>query len=272
MTPVNLDVAPLRESWVRSLRAAGKAPRTVTSYCEALDSFTAWCEADGRPVLPDRQQRRDVEDFIAWLIDTRSTGTAGVRYRGLRQWWRWLEREGEADDAMNGMVHPKVEETPPPIIKDEHLRALLDVTRGGRGERGLGDMQKLNARRDHAILRVLIDTGMRRGEMGAPTLDDVDLDAGVLVVRRSKTGRGRVVPLGTKAVEAVDRYLRLRARHRLAARRELWLGLHGPLTGEGVRQLILARCTEARIPPVHPHQFRHTAAHRWPIAGGQEQD
>ena len=55
----------------------------------------------------------------------------------------------------------------------------------------------------------------------------------------------------------------MRGRHRSAASRQLWLGLHGPLTGEGVRQMLLARIAEAGIPNVHPHQFRHTAAHRW---------
>ncbi len=133
MTVINQEVTPLRESWVRSLRAAGKSPRTISSYTEALDSFTRWAEEHDRPVRPDLQKRADVEDYIVWLIDTRSTGTAGTRYRSLRQWWRWLAREGEADDAMLGMSHPRIEETPPPIIKDGDLRALLDVTKG-RGE------------------------------------------------------------------------------------------------------------------------------------------
>jgi integrase len=48
--------------------------------------------------------------------------------------------------------------------------------------------------------------------------------------------------------------------------------MHGPLTGEGVRRMIMMRCREASVPHIFPHQFRHTAAHRWLMAGGREQD
>jgi len=274
MTSVNPLVAPLRSSWVRTLRAGGKSPRTIESYLEGVDSFTRWCEESGRPVMPTEQRRADVEEFIGWLITMRSSGTAGVRYRSLRQWFRWLDVEDEADDVMAGMSHPTLNESPPPIIRDEHLRALLDITRPKRRKPGelANSARGLADRRDHAILRVLIDTGMRRGELAALTLTDVDLELGVITIRKAKTKRGRLVPLGAKAADAVDRYLRARPQHRHAARPELWLGLHGPLTGEGVRQIIKARCVQAGIPHVHVHQFRHTAAHRWLLAGGQEQD
>jgi site-specific recombinase XerD len=255
-------VTALLGSWVRSLNAAAKSPATVASYVESVVQLTAWAAEHGRPTHPAEQRRADLEDFIAWQIATRSRGTAGVRYRSLRQWFRWLAREDEAGDVMAGMSHPKLEETPPPVISDADLAALLAVTRG----------RDFKARRDHAIFRVLIDTGLRRGELVGLTTGDVDLDHGTLLVRRSKTGKGRLVPMGSKAAEAVDRYLRQRARHRCSDRPELWLGQHGPLTGEGVRQMLLARCREAGIAEVHPHQFRHTAAHRWLLMGGQEQD
>ncbi len=252
----------LLASWCRSLRAAGKSPRTIESYSAAVVGFTTGAPTTPARVVPDRQRRADVEEYIGWLIDEKSRGTAGVRYRSLRQWWRWLAAEDEADDVMAGMSHPKLEEVPPPIITDDQLRALLDTTKG----------RSLIDRRDRAMFRILIDTGLRRGELVGLTVGDVDLDHSALVVRRSKTGKGRIVPIGTKAVEALDRYLRVRGTHRHAARPELWLGLFGPITGEGIRQMLVTRCRQAGIPRLHPHQFRHTAAHRWLLAGGQEQD
>ena len=114
----------LRGSWIRSLRAANKATKTIDSYLYALDQFTKWCTEHGHPTEPAEQRRADVEEYIAWLLANWSSGTAGVRYRGLRQWFRWLAREDEADDAMIGMTHPKLDEVPPPIISDDDLRAL----------------------------------------------------------------------------------------------------------------------------------------------------
>jgi site-specific recombinase XerC len=66
--------------------------------------------------------------------------------------------EDEANDVMAGISHPKLEETPPAIITDDQLRRLLDVTKG----------REFIDRRDHAILRVLIDTGMRTCGSGRP--------------------------------------------------------------------------------------------------------
>lgn len=256
------EVEPLLASWMRSLRAKGRSPKTLESYSLSVRSFTQWCHDNGRPLDPAEQTRGEVQDYIAHVLDTRSQGTAGVRYRSLRQWFKWLASEDEADDITDGMTHPKLDTVPVPIITDDDLRALLDVTKG----------RDFTQRRDHALLRVLIDTGMRRGELAGLTLADVDLDAQVLLVRRTKTGTGRLVPIGAKSTAALDRYLRVRARHRHADKPQLWLGLHGPLSGEGVRQMVMTRCKEAGVPHVHVHQFRHTAAHRWLMAGGQEQD
>jgi site-specific recombinase XerD len=262
MTFISPEVDPLLASWVRALRAGGKSPRTIESYVGAVTGFSDWCAVNGRPIAPSLQRRADVEDYIGWIIDTRSSGTAGVRYRSLRQWFRWLASENESDDVMAGMAHPKLDEHPPAIISDDQLRALLEVTKG----------RDFIDRRDNAMFRILIDTGMRRGELAGMRVVDVDLDGQVLLIQRSKTGKGRLVPIGTKTTAATDRYLRLRPAHRNASRPELWLGLHGPLTGEGVRQMLINRCRQAGIPELFVHQFRHTAAHRWLLAGGQEQD
>lgn len=44
------------------------------------------------------------------------------------------------------------------------------------------------------------------------------------------------------------------------------------MTDSGVRQMLERRCAEAGIPPIHPHQFRHTFSHDWLASGGQETD
>lgn len=256
------EVEALIASWSRSLRAKNRRPRTLESYTFAVRDLTEWCDATGRPTHPAQQNRAVIEDYVAHLAEDLSPGTAGVRYRSLRQWFRWLSDEDEADAIMVGMSHPKVPEPTVPVITDDQLSALLEVTKG----------REFIQRRDHAMLRVLIDTGLRRGELVGLGVGDVDLDRGILHVRRSKTGTARFVPIGNKSAEAMDRYERKRRTHRHAARPEWWLGIHGPFTGEGVRQMIDKRCNEAGIPHIHPHQFRHTAAHRWLASGGQEQD
>jgi integrase len=163
---------------------------------------------------------------------------------------------------METMSPPHVPEQPVPVIDLEQLTALLATCRGNTFEN----------RRDHAIMRLFLDTGMRCGELVGLKLDDIDREQSMAFVM-GKGGRGRACPFGARTADALRRYLRFRARHPLAVMSEaLWLGRKGPMTDSGVRQMLERRCADAGIPPIHPHQFRHTMAHRWLAAGGQEND
>jgi integrase len=82
-------------------------------------------------------------------------------------------------------------------------------------------------RRDEAIVRLMIETGARAGEVVAMTLDDVDLGHGSAVVRRGKGGKGRRIPIGPRTSASIDRYLRTRRSHLLASTPALWLGDRG---------------------------------------------
>jgi site-specific recombinase XerD len=260
-TPI---VTELLKSWMRSLEAAKKSPATMRAYADAVRSFTNWAIDTGHPTDPAEQTRDDVQDFMIHTFSSGlSSGTAATRFRNLKQWFKWLVAEHEIDASpMDGMAHPTVDEKVPDVITDDDLKALIAVTSGN----------DFFDRRDRAIIRVLLDTGMRRGELIGLTVADVHLDHRVLVVTHSKTHKGRTVPIGAKATTEIDRYLRQRRRHKAASSPMLWLGQSGPIGGDLVRKMLHKRCDEAGIGRIHPHQFRHTAAHRWLLNGGQEQD
>lgn len=74
------------------------------------------------------------------------------------------------------------------------------------------------------------------------------------------------------AARALARYLRVRRSHPPAERRELWLGLRGAMTRSGVRQMLERRGIAAGLGPVNPHRLRHSFAHAWLAAGGEETD
>ena len=106
----------------------------------------------------------------------------------------------------------------------------------------------------------LLDTGARRAELVGLRLADLDLDLDVAVVL-GKGRRERALPFGRKTAVALDRYLRVRARHRDAGLPWLWLGQRGLLGPYGVRQILRRRGAEAGLPDLHAHQLRHTFAH-----------
>jgi integrase len=77
-----------------------------------------------------------------------------------------------------------------------------------------------------------------------------------------KGRRQRRVPLGRKARKALDLYLFARGRHAKADEPYLWIGERGKIGPSGVYQIVESRCADANIRRIHPHQFRHTFAHK----------
>ena len=64
----------------------------------------------------------------------------------------------------------------------------------------------------------------------------------------------------------------MRRRHPRAREKAFWLGERGAMSDSGIYQMIRRRAREAGIGPIHPHQLRHTFAHRWLADGGNEGD
>jgi len=256
------DLAGLIPSFERSLRAQNKSPRTIQTYVDDARRLLAFLESAGMPTAVDRLTREHVEAFIADQLDKHKPSTAAVRFRSLQQLFKWLVEEREiASSPMANMKVPTVPEQPVPVIPDEDLRKLLKACDGAGFEE----------RRDTALLRVMLETGVRLSELAGIKVDDVDFGFEVLAVM-GKGGRGRAVPFGPKTGTALDRYLRMRARHPKAREPGLWLGPQGALTTSGITQILRRRCREAGIAQLHPHQFRHTAAHAWLAFGGTEGD
>jgi integrase len=88
----------------------------------------------------------------------------------------------------------------------------------------------------------------------------------------ARAARERALPYGHKTALALDRYLRVRERHKDAHLAWLWLGLRGRLTAWGLVRMLERRGREAGLAGLHPHQFRHTFAHQWLAEGGAEVD
>lgn len=255
-------LTPLVPSFERSLKARRRSPKTIRAYTEAARLFAAHQDGAGRSLDPREVTRGDVEDFIATQLEEWSPSTAATRYRCLQQFWKWIVEVDEADvSPMEKMSPPTIPEAPVPVIDEPELKMLFKACAGSGFEN----------RRDLAILRLFLASGIRLGEMAGLTVDEVDLDQGAALVH-GKGDRARWVSFGDRTVEALDRYDLDRRRHRLAARPQLWLGPRGPLTDSGIAQVLRRRAKQAGVTDLHPHRFRHTFAHRWLAAGGTEGD
>jgi site-specific recombinase XerD len=259
---VTSEIGGLVDSWRRDLRARNLAPKTIKTYGESADQLAVWLE-DTHGVTEAADITRDhVTAFITHLLGKHKPATASVRFRALQQLFAWLVDEGEIDASpMERMKPPKVPEQTTPVLTPDNARTLLKGCSG----------RDFVSVRDTAVIRLFLDTGMRLDELSQLKLDDVDLDQNVAYVL-GKGRRPRACPFGHKTSQALDRYLRQRKRQKRAELPHLWLGVNGRpgITDNGIGQMIRKRGAAAGIPELHPHMFRHTFAHEWRMAGGDD--
>jgi hypothetical protein len=109
---------------------------------------------------PTDVERKHVEWFIARMIDTRSAPTALNKYKSLQQFFKYRLDEEEIDRRpMAKLTKPNQPEKLVPVLSDDELTSLLDTCKG----------KSFAARRDTAIIRLLLDTGARLSEISTLT-------------------------------------------------------------------------------------------------------
>ena len=170
----------LTRSFERHLRAENKSDRTIETYLEA---FLA-----GRGVRLADADRAHIEAFLADLLARWKPATAAIRYRSLKVFYAWLEDDGEiAADPMAKMKPPAIPEQPIPVLPDEALRRLFAACAG----------KDFEARRDTAMIMLLLDSGARRAELVGPPLGGSRFEHDVARVI-GKGRRERALPFGRK--------------------------------------------------------------------------
>jgi len=238
--PKQLDAGPFEaevDLFGLHLAAEGKAGRTLHTYAEAVRWFAAAHLLRGTDKTSWEQvDRQDLQRWTVRLLGEYSTAYASNQFRAVRRFLRWLAAEQDRPDPTSGLRAPTARPRLVPVFTSEELSALRRACQG----------RSFGARRDAAIIEVLLATGVRRSEvagircgLGDPAHSDLDL-AGREIRVRGKAGRERIVKISYEAARSVDRYLRVRAKHPLAARPELWLGIsgRGPVTPDGIYQIV----------------------------------
>jgi site-specific recombinase XerD len=254
----------LVEDWLRTLHSRGKATTTRDTYRYALRSLGASLLAQGVEPVPTAITRQVLETWLGSLRDAgRSEQTRLIYIQAARGWLAWLVDEDELPSDPSKRVHVTAPPMPTTQIPTTAtLRRILATCEG----------RSFVERRDHAIIRVLLDTGLRRAECARIALADIDWDRN-LIHLVGKGGRQRVVRFGLRTRTALDAYLRTRRRTQPphADSPALWIGRSGPLTGPTLYDIVRARAAQAGI-DLHPHQLRHYFAHQFRSKGGQDGD
>lgn len=250
-------------SWRRHLVARNVSETTIKTYVKSYEALMRWAVVNGVD-SPEACTTETLESFAGWKKQqpgrahgtTTSDAHMSKLHRELRVFFKWLENVEDIPSPMAKMPQPKVPVKAVNGFSDDELRALLAACKG----KGFVE------RRDTAIIRLFFDTGIRLDEMTTLTEDKIDLDRDQTVRVFGKGRKERPVAIGAKTIEAIDSYLRVRAKHKDRRLPELWLAGYphrGALGAAGIAQMLQRRAKLAGVENVHPHRFRHTAAQNW---------
>lgn len=221
--------------FIRSRELNGVTAKTIDSYDWALKKMLVLYPQ----VLPAKPG--DIADILEANSHLSQESLKDLWSR-LRTFWRWAEDEGIAKNPMKNMRALRTQKRLPRALIDTEIDQLLRAT---------------ESERDLAVHAVLLDTGIRVGELASLTRPSIR--EGSLLVD-GKSGQ-RVVPVSDRVEELLRRQ---------GDERGLWIGLKGRMTTSGL-QNVVRRCMRRagfEMPKIGPHTLRHTFALQYIQNGG----
>jgi len=208
----SIDLETLRRQHLDWLRAKNFSPHTIADRTHWLKHFIAWLTTNGIQSPADINLATLERYQLFWANHRKADGshlsphTQRVRLIPAKVFCRWLARAKIIDhDPTFGLESPRsVQVLPKSILTHAEAEQVMKLPVVGRR----------NGLRDRAILEVFYSTGIRRGELAELKLDAIEAERGLVMVRRGKCGKDRLIPIGSRALHWVRRYLdELRPKH-----------------------------------------------------------
>ena len=180
-----------------------RSPHTVAAYRGDLEQFCSFLSRDGADAV--EWGTVSVTDVRAWLVNRADAGdcarTLRRRVQSVRAFYQWLMREGAvADNPAAEVELARLPRRLPQYVREQNLNTLLDTP---------VEASCFEAVRDHLVVALLYETGIRRAELIGLLDAAVDVSQGVLRVH-GKRDKDRVVPFGPELGQWITHYRELR--------------------------------------------------------------
>ena len=263
-------------AYLRSVRNA--SAHTLRSYASDLEQFhTYLTPPDSPPVKVTDIDHRVIREYLGHLHDQKLQKSSMARKLAtLRSFLKFCAREGLVrENAARLVATPKLPKRVPSVVSAEEMNEFLD---------GLANVQRAKAKRpsarasqaaqgaalllqrDRAILELLYASGLRVSELTGLNIDDVDRKERMLRVI-GKGNKERIIPYGSKAEEAFERYWPIRGKLLMRSRnsgdgRAIFLSHEGRRMGtRSVSRVVKKYVRLMNVNwDLHPHSLRHAFA------------
>jgi integrase/recombinase XerD len=222
----------------------------------ALERAMGWLEKRRKRRVWSEVELADLTDYLGTRKhDGLSASSLRLEIIALKIFFRWMQGRGKIlEDVAEGVMSPRLEKYLPDTLNELEVEKLLESIDGGK---------RLDLR-DRAMIELLYASGLRISELVNARLDELN-EEGRLIRVTGKGNKTRVVPVGSHAMEAVERYL-LNERPNLVKAgktgNEIFLSVRGrKMTTQRAWQILKERAKAAGIEMnVYPHMLRHSFA------------
>ncbi len=171
----------------------GLSDNTLSSYRSDLNAFIKWLHSNDKQIIES-----DWQDLLKFLdsFERASPRSRSRRLSSLRRLYHYLMREElVTEDPTKRLKSPRVGRSLPKTLSEDEVEALLNAS----------DIETDLGLRDKAMIELIYATGLRVSELVNMTMQEIDLQHGVVRVT-GKGGKERIVPVGEEAVYWLDKY------------------------------------------------------------------
>lgn len=186
---ISSDLRGLVNAFIEHLKGQDKSKHTIVAYKKDLEQFIGYVSS--REISDIKEVKKDdIDSFIGKLLaDNYTKKSASRKLNSIRTFFRYLKAEDVIKQNPSLEVsHPKYTQAPPRILSKLEYRALRDFAKSDK--------------RTYAMVELLLQTGIRIGELAEIKLNDVTDD--------SLKIDGRKIPLNKAVRKAVTNYLKVR--------------------------------------------------------------
>lgn len=231
------------KQFIEHLKGKSRASATILAYGKDIEQLVEYLNSLGKPDAAT-VATADLQAFMDKLAKEAYTPKSISRKtNSTKTFFKFLKTSNlSADDPATSLLHPKFENKPPRILTKTEYRALRDAARA--------DL------RIFAVIELLLQTGIRIGELAKLRLEDINPEAGTLHVPAFEGTNERDIPLNAPAGEAVKKYLEIRPK---SQNHTLFITKTGrPLLIRNIRTAIDRYFRIAEIKQAKVNDLRHT--------------
>ena len=190
------DLSIVVRLFIEDLAKGGKSQYTTIAYKKDLEQFSDHVRAHGKSLIT-QITREDIEEFIQALIEEKNytKKSASRKLNSIRTFFRFIkEKNLISANPAGDIAHPKYDQAPPRILTKLEYRGLRDASKDDP--------------RTYSIIELLLQTGMKIGELANIRLEDIK--DGFVVVKAIGKNEPREIPLNKASEAALKAYIKVR--------------------------------------------------------------